>query len=612
MSILSAHLADCIVIAMYLVLTLVVGVSAHRIWRTTGDSEEDYYLAGRRVPAWVNGASYAATAINADVAPLYCGLTAVIGLPVAWFYLSRFGLAWMLVALLFAVRWRQLGVRTGPEFYALRFGGRGARLVRIYTALFAVAVNMIPWIGAGLLGTHKILEPAIGVESKVLTLACIVPLVAGYVWVSGFAGVLATDVFQSIVIVAASAVLLAAVLLRFDGPASLDAALAAAHSGEHAEIVSVLPWPDHEVLGPWVVLAWLIVPTLGRGGNVDLDGQRIFSCRNAREAAKMPLWGQAFMFVMLLLITLPVLGMLAERPELYHASPAEREKVYGMMLVEYLPAGVLGFVVAGVLASVMSTISGYLNYGSQTIVNDVLRPLFPGARQLDPRHPTSLWIGRVATLAILACGVGVMFAADSLFRIAAIISGAFAASATFFWAQWWWWRVNLASWVVAMIGGPAVFLLVGAIAPQWDAWREHSAASEAGADAMLMLQAVIAMAVTTCLWVITALVTSPESDDTLVDFYRRARPLGWWEPVRRLAAQRYGETEMPPRRLLAGGTAAACVGAAWVALAVLGLSQLVVGRWAVAGGLIAGAIGAGVVFRSLFNWHLARMGADGT
>lgn len=326
----------------------------------------------------------------------------------------------------------------------------------------------------------------------------------------------------------------------------------------------------------------------------------------------MPLWGQAFMFLMLMLITLPVLGMLAKRPELYHASPAAREQVYGMMLVEYLPAGVLGFVVAGVLASVMSTISGYLNYGSQTIVNDVLRPLFPNAPQLDPRHPTCLWLGRIATLIILGCGVAVMFAADSLFRIATIISGAFAASATFFWAQWWWWRVNLASWIVAMAGGPAVFLLVGALGPRWEFWRERSAASEAGADAMLMLQAVIAMAVTTCLWIVAALVTRPESEETLIRFYRAARPLGCWGPVRRMAAERFGDPSPPVRGLLAGGTLAACVGAAWIALLVLGLSQLMVGRWAIAGGLLGGAIGVGLLFRGLFNWHLARMGADGT
>src|SRR5262245_32267777 len=145
---LGSHTADLLVVAAYLAATLVIGLWAHRLWRTGPEDEESYYLAGRRVPAWMNGVSYAATAINADVAPLYCGMAAVIGLPVAWFYLSRFGLAWMIVAMLFAARWRQLNIRTGPEFYALRFGGRGARFVRIYTALFAVAVSMVPWIGA--------------------------------------------------------------------------------------------------------------------------------------------------------------------------------------------------------------------------------------------------------------------------------------------------------------------------------------------------------------------------------------------------------------------------------------------------------------------------------
>ncbi|MFO0791370.1 MAG: hypothetical protein U0805_18065 [Pirellulales bacterium] len=202
------HTLDAVVVVVYLGITFLVGVLAHRFWRSSPASDEEYYLAGRRVPAWVNGISYAATAINADVAPLYCGLAAVIGLPVAWYYLSRFSLAWLIVAMLFAARWRQLGIRTGPEFYALRFGGRGARFVRVYTALFTVAINIIPWIGAGLLGTHKILAPVMGYELKDRTLLFVAPLVAIYVWVSGYAGVLATDVFQAFVIIAASLVLM--------------------------------------------------------------------------------------------------------------------------------------------------------------------------------------------------------------------------------------------------------------------------------------------------------------------------------------------------------------------------------------------------------------------
>ncbi|BBO33874.1 sodium:solute symporter family transporter [Lacipirellula parvula] len=609
------HLPDLLVIGAYLATTLIVGLWAHRLWDTGHEDEESYYLAGRRVPAWMNGVSYAATAINADVAPLYCGMAAVIGLPVAWFYLSRFGLAWMIVAMLFAARWRQLNIRTGPEFYALRFGGRGAKFVRVYTALFAVAVSMVPWIGAGLLGTHKIMQPVLGVDSKWVTLACVVPMVAGYVWVSGFAGVLITDVFQSAVIMVASACLLIAVMVQAGGAEPLAESIRAAHPTEHAEILSTLPTPEHEILGPLLVVAWLIIPTIGRGGSVDLDGQRIFSCPTPREAAKVTIWGQLAMFVMLLLITLPVLGMLAKEPDLYHATRSDREQIYGRMLTAYLPPGVLGLVVAGALASVMSTISGYLNYGSQTIVNDVLRQLFPNAAILDARNPRVLWVGRMVTLVILLAGVWVMYASDSLFQIAMVISGMFAASAAYYWAQWWWWRANLASWIAAMVGGPIIYFVLGSLLPQSSWWQSQLATGEAAADAMAMLHAVIAMAITTLLWAVVALLTKPESDETLTSFYLRARPMGLWGPVREMIRAQESAAaahELPtlPSGLLRGGFLAAIVGAAWIGAGVLGLSQLAVGHWLAAGGLLLAAAAGGLAFYKLFDWHMNRLEID--
>ena len=149
---------DATIVAVYLLGSLSLGVLTSAWVRRRrqaardappADHEEDYYLAGRRVPGWVNGISYAVTAINADVAPHYFGFAVVVGLPISFYYLPRFAFAWMIAATLFAVRWRQLGVRTGPEFYALRFDPRYSRFVRVYSALFAVGVNMIPWIGRG-------------------------------------------------------------------------------------------------------------------------------------------------------------------------------------------------------------------------------------------------------------------------------------------------------------------------------------------------------------------------------------------------------------------------------------------------------------------------------
>jgi Na+/proline symporter len=608
---LAASRLDAAVLVGYLALSFAAGLLASRWLRGSGEGEEAYYLGSRRIPAWVNGVSYAATAVNADVAPMYCGLALVIGLPTAWYYLSRFAFAWAIVALLFAVRWRQLGVRTGPEFYTLRFGGRAATFVRVYTALFSVAVNMVPWLGAGLLGTHKILAPTFGVESKAVTLACILPLLVTYVWVSGFAGVVVTDVLQALVILSSSVVLLVSVLAVAGGPTALAATIRDVHPIDQGEILSITPVWGHDILSPLAVLLWFIVPTVGRGGNVDLDGQRMFSCRTPREAALAPLWAAAALFLMLLLITLPTLGLLAENPLLYHASPTEREHAYGMLLERYLPAGLLGLALAALLASVMSTIDSHLNYGAQTLVNDVLRPIFPRASLLDPQSPRSVWVGRLLMLVILACGIAVMYAAGSLFRIATVVAGMFAASAGFFWAQWWWWRVNLPAWAAAMIGGPIVYFSLGACLPRWTWWAEQVAVSPGNADLMAMVQALLAMTLTTALWIVTTLVTRPESEATLRAFYLRAQPPGWWGPVSRRLVEE-GAAPAPQRGLLFGGLATAAVAAIGLSLPVLCLGQLMVARYEQAAVLATGAIVAGLALRRLAPWHLDRMEAHFT
>ena len=604
----AAHSLDIAVMVLYLVASFAIGIIASRMISATSD-EEGFYLAGRKMPGWMNGISYAVTAMNADVAPLYCGLTVVIGLPVAWYYLSRFTFAWLLVALLFAVRWWHLKVHTGPEFYSLRFGGHGAKVVRILSALFSVAINMVPWLGAGLLGIHKIFSPIFGLESKVTTLIIVLPVLVSYVWISGNAGVVITDVLQSLVIVLASVFLLVAVLSNFGGPSALSAAIQDAHPQEHGEILSVLPVPGHEVLGPLVVLAWLVIPTIGRGGNVDLDGQRLFSAKSAREAAKVHVWATCGLFTMLLLLTLPVLGVLAAQPELYHASSSEGEKIYGMLLQEYLPTGLLGVALAALMASVMSTIDSHLNYGSQTIVNDVLRQLLPNSKALDPSTATCVWIGRLIMLVILGLGVLVMFQADSLIKIAVIISGMFASSAAFYWAQWWWWRANLQGWITAMVGGPLVYLGLRQLLPLWPWWQAQLAGSPANSYAMDMLQAAISIAMTTSLWVVATYLFPPERETTLDNFYRRARPLGAWAPVRARLLHR-NEITTDDTHLFVGGLLTAAVGTAWIALAVLGVSQLAVGSYARASLLGLTAVAGSVAFARLFRWHVDRMEAS--
>lgn len=600
------HSLDAIIVVIYLVLSFGFGLAASKLLRSDASGEEGYFLAGRKVPGWMNGISYAVTAMNADVAPTYCGVAVVVGLPVAWFYLSRFGLGLIIVALLFALKWRQLGISTGPEFFALRYGGKYGGFVRVYSSIFGIFVGTVPWIGAGIIGVHMIFGPIFGIESRAVTLAIILPALLAYVWISGFAGVIITDTVQTFVILAANIMLVVMVLYHFGGPGGLTDAIRTALPEESGEVLSALPVPGHEVFGPLVVLAWMIVPTIGVGGTVMTDGQRIFSCRNPREAAKVPIWGEIALFAMLLLLTLPTLGALALHPELYHATPAEREEVYGILLRDFLPVGFLGVALAALLSSVMSTIDSHLNFGAQTLLNDVYRPLFG-----DPGDRRGVWIGRGLMFVVLLSAIAVVYFSKSLIGIAVLLTGLFGSSATFAWAQWWWYRVNFVSWLSAVLGGPVIYFGLGYLLDHWDWWNAQVAAGEAQAQGMAMVQAVLAMIVSTTIWVTATLLTKPEKEEVLKDFYRRAKPLGHWGPVReKLIAD--GETEYAaerPKYVIAGGLGGAVVGFAWIALAVLAIGELFVGRYLYGTILAIAAVVLAFLFKGIFSWHIKRMEA---
>ena len=81
---------DYAVMAVYMLVLLAMGALLRR---RAGTDMESYFLAGRKMPGWLNGCSYAATCLNADVAPAYCGMTVITGVFICWWYLSRFGLA---------------------------------------------------------------------------------------------------------------------------------------------------------------------------------------------------------------------------------------------------------------------------------------------------------------------------------------------------------------------------------------------------------------------------------------------------------------------------------------------------------------------------------------
>jgi len=85
-----SHTFDLIVIFAYLACVIVITVFAGKVFSRGSRTSDDFFLAGRNTKGWVAGLSYTLIAVNADVAPLYAGMSAAMGLSVCWFFLSRF------------------------------------------------------------------------------------------------------------------------------------------------------------------------------------------------------------------------------------------------------------------------------------------------------------------------------------------------------------------------------------------------------------------------------------------------------------------------------------------------------------------------------------------
>lgn len=160
------QIIDAVIAGIYLVVCFGFGAFAQKLFKTDSKDEEGYFLAGRKSSGWLSGISYGATAMNSDTGPAICGIVAVMGLSAVWFFISRYSFAFMLTGILFAVKWRQLMVETGPEFYAIRYAGHGGTFIRVWSSLRSVFLYMVPWIGAGLLALHMIFGPIFDIEEK--------------------------------------------------------------------------------------------------------------------------------------------------------------------------------------------------------------------------------------------------------------------------------------------------------------------------------------------------------------------------------------------------------------------------------------------------------------
>ena len=506
--------ADWWVVAAYLALTLAVGLWLSR--RARGGIV-DFFVGGRSLPWWLAGTSMAATTFSVDT-PLY--VSAVIarrGIAGNWEWWS-FGFSHLLLIYLFARLWRRAEVVTDVELTELRYGGRPAAVLRVSRAfLFAVPINCIA-IGFVMLAMRKVVE-ALGLlpdlpgwlpgDERLWAVILLSIFVLGYAGIAGLWGVVATDFFQFFLALAGAVLVAAFALSDIGGITELKRQLAAAG---RSDVLEMVPRPGSESLPFGTFLAYLGIQwwAFRRSDGGGEFVQRLLACRSEADAERAA-WCFVWLHYVLRAWPWVLVGLVAV---VVFPDIADPDLGYPLLMLRYLPAGLLGLVVASFFAAFMSTVSTQINWGASYLVNDIY------ARFVNPQASQAvlLRVGRLGSVLIIAlAGVAAFFANDivGLFRFMIAIGTGPGAVLIL---RWFWWRVNAWAELAAMLAGFGIALA---------SYLPVFGSMEFGTR--LAVTAFGSAAV----WLPVMWLTRPEDEETLLTFYRRVRPGGpGWRAIR--------------------------------------------------------------------------------
>jgi Na+/proline symporter len=197
----------------------------------------------------------------------------------------------------------------------------------------------------------------------------------------------------------------------------------------------------------------------------------------------------------------------------------DKELGYPMAIVEFLPAGLLGLMVASMLAAFMSTIDTLLNWGVSLVVNDLYKPFI--RKSASDRHYVT--VARLAVVALMIVGGVTAYTMQSIRGAWELFFGMTVGIGGVYVMRWWWWRVNAWSEIAAWVSTAVVYVGLHLADP----------------EILFGWHLIITAAVSTVCWVVVALATPPTDEAKLVAFYERVRPNApWWKPIARLSTVR--------------------------------------------------------------------------
>jgi SSS family transporter len=602
---------DWIIIGLFMIVTMAIA-----LWsaRQSSKNVKEYFLSGNNMPWWMLGVSMVATTFSADTPNFVTNVIRINGISGNWVWWA-FLLTGMLTVFVYARLWKRAGIVTDLEFYELRYSGKEASFLRGFRAIYLGVFFNVMIMAAVMLAGIKISSVMLGL-SAIQTVCLVSVVTVFYSTVGGFRGVVLTDVFQFALSMIG---MIVATIYILDMPqiGSIDNLIS--HPSVSTRLDFFPDFNDMDVLVPLLIVplavqwwsTWYPGAEPGGGGYI---AQRMLSAKEEKDAIKATLLFNVAHYALRpwpwILIALASLIIYPDLASIKTQFPDIDNNILGHDLafpamLAILPKGLVGLLLASLIAALMSTISTHLNWGASYIVNDYY------ARFVDKKasEKRKVNVGRISTVSLMVLAAFVSLYLQDAMSAFEILLQFGAGTGLLFILRWFWWRINAYSEIVAMIVSflialyfeiPKILQKIYGVDYEMD-----GLVSMIFVEDMVPHQKIlIGVLLTTIGWMLATFFTPATDRKTLQDFYVRIQPKGsGWKPVvDSLTAQQKHDVNQNTDPRLTSQILMMLLGCAVVYSALFGSGWLLLGSTLIgAGSLIISVFLSYILFKMAFT-----------
>ncbi|MET6989947.1 sodium:solute symporter family protein [Sediminicola arcticus] len=525
---------DYLIIIVFFTITLSIGLY---VSKKSGTDSNEFFLSGRTMPWWLLGVSMVATTFSTDTPNLVTDIVRTNGVSGNWIWWA-FLLTGLLTVFVYAKLWRKSNVKTDIEFYEFRYGGAPARFLRKFRAIYLGVIFNVITMSSVTLAAIKIGGIMLGLEPwQTVVFGGVITVI--FSAAGGFKGVVYTD-FVLFFVAMGGAIGAAYYLVNIPEVGGVSALIA---NEAVADKLSILPdFSDKQALITLFIIplavqwwsSWYPGAEPGGGGYI---AQRMLAAKDENHAI-----GATFFFNIMhyalrpwpwILVALASLVVYPDLASIQEAFPniaddkLGHDLAYSAMLTK-LPSGLLGLVLASLVAAYMSTISTQLNWGSSYVVYDFYKQM------INPKASEKklVLVGRISTVVLMVFSALLALVLQNALQLFEVLLVFGAGTGLIFILRWFWWRINAWSEITAMFASGILSILLKLTPMGSYLFDATSGVFENYYEYPFVVL------VTSIIWLGATFMTQPESKDVLRSFYKRIQPggPGWTKVVKEAKA----------------------------------------------------------------------------